>query len=126
MSSRSTQAPDEANRAFSLALDEFLNKLPDQNRKAFEAMKYINNDPQLPVSPNILVSEAKALDNLDKKHRSRRFGTRYLNIVRALEGFFSVIDTVVSSNPTIAALVWGGIRFILTVITSQYRSIIAC
>lgn len=121
MASRSTQAPNEANQAFSLALQEFLDKLPRQNREVFEAMKYINDDPQRPVSPNVLLSDARALDELDKKHRARRFGTRYLKIVRAFEGFFSAIDTVVSSNPTIAALVWGGLRFILTVITSQCR-----
>ena len=40
---------------------------------------------------------------------------RNATIVQKFSIYFIVVDTCVSSNPEIAALIWGGVRFVIQV-----------
>jgi len=51
-----------------------------------------------------------------KKHRITRFLQRFSGgVLKRLERFSSVIETLVSSNPNMAALIWGGMKLVLMV-----------
>ncbi|KAK3378715.1 hypothetical protein B0T24DRAFT_138215 [Lasiosphaeria ovina] len=92
---------------FFSARDRFLAGLPEQDRLLF--------------SP--CAGRQDLLDGLEKltavavRLKKRRGALVLLdmidNFARRLEPFCKVIDTVVSSNPEIAALVWGGLRLVL-------------
>lgn len=116
---RLLQAPSAANKAFSLALEDFLGAMSDEDHAAFIDMMHLDRDgdPQHRVATaDTLLSAA---DRFDREHRqksrARAFGARYLRIVGGLQSYFSAIDSVVSSNPTIAACVWGALRFVFEV-----------
>jgi hypothetical protein len=51
----------------------------------------------------------------EKRSRSRRWAGSFTSAMKGLERYFKVIETVVSSHPEIAALVWGGMKFVITV-----------
>ena len=96
----------EANLAFSTALTTYITSLPDTERAPFQAAH----------SAEDVLAEATRFDRSHQEKSSvRAFGTRYLRMVDGLRGYFSVIDTVVSSHPEVAACVWAGVRFIIEV-----------
>ncbi|EIN05457.1 hypothetical protein PUNSTDRAFT_122367 [Punctularia strigosozonata HHB-11173 SS5] len=59
------------------------------------------------------------LKTIDRAHkagsRTRRCVERLGAILQGLQRFFATVDTLVSSHPDVAALVWGGLRFIIAV-----------
>lgn len=112
--SQAVRLPETANAAFQKALEEFLSSLPQDGRDQFTAMG--KDDSGHASSPDVIVAAADAIDIVNRqKSRTRSFGQRYRNIIESLQSFFVVIDTAVSSNPTIPALVWAGVRFVLEV-----------
>lgn len=115
---RLLQAPSAANKAFSLALEDFLGAMSNEDHAAFIGMMHLDRDgPQHRVATaDTLLSAADRFDRDHRqKSRARAFGARYLRIVGGLQSYFSAIDSVVSSNPTIAACVWGALRFVFEV-----------
>lgn len=55
------------------------------------------------------------IDNENAKRRSRCVAARILSFLESVQQFCSVVDTFVSSNPRIAALVWGSVKFVMLV-----------
>ena len=50
------------------------------------------------------------LDQTASSRTGRCVSSRLLNFLDALQQFTGIVDTFVSSNPAIAALIWGGVR----------------
>lgn len=47
------------------------------------------------------------------RSKSRKFAGEICRVVKGLEDYFGIIETTVSARPEIAALVWGGVKFII-------------
>lgn len=64
-------------------------------------------------------NDALALTNaLDEKRKDRRLHCmepRLITFLESVQQFSNVVETFVSSNPRIAALVWGGVKLALLV-----------
>lgn len=56
------------------------------------------------------------IDEGQNNRRSHCVGVRLHPFLESVQQFSSVIDTFVSSNPTVAALVWGGVKLAMLVI----------
>jgi hypothetical protein len=96
---------DKDNIALLYALQQQYDKLTPDEREAFK--------------PSSLAEVVADVQRLDLEHRARsrtrRFVDRLNTIVTGLQCYFTAFDTVVSSHPDIAGLVWGGLRFIVAV-----------
>jgi citrate lyase beta subunit len=55
------------------------------------------------------------LDQENRLRKGRGVSGRLLSVLQSVQGFTTVVDTYVSSNPRIAALVWGSIKLALLV-----------
>ena len=55
------------------------------------------------------------LDSENAKRRSRCVASRLLTVLESIQQFSSIVDTFVQSNPKVAALVWGSVKFALLV-----------
>ena len=55
------------------------------------------------------------IDRENAKRRSRGVATRLFGFLESVQQFSSIVDTFVSSNPSIAALVWGSVKFAILV-----------
>ena len=47
------------------------------------------------------------------RSKSRRFAAAICKVVEGLKGYSGIIEAAISARPEIAALVWGGIKFII-------------
>jgi hypothetical protein len=65
-----------------------------------------------PAAVFILTAE---IDSENAKRRSQCVGIRIFSFLESVQQFSGIVDTFVSSNPAIAALVWGSIKFALLV-----------
>ena len=64
---------------------------------------------------------------IDRECSNRRrqcMGPRLITFLESIQQFSQVVDTFVSSNPTVAALVWGGVKLALLVILLPGSSIV--
>ncbi|MCJ1349212.1 hypothetical protein MMC31_007448, partial [Peltigera leucophlebia] len=61
------------------------------------------------------------LDNENAKRGSRCVATRLLTFLQSIQQFTTVVDTFVSSNPAIPALVWGSVK-LAVLLTSNNAS----
>ena len=55
------------------------------------------------------------IDSENAKRRSRGVATRLFGFLESVQQFTSIVDTFVSSNSHIAALVWGSVKLALLV-----------
>ena len=94
----------EANLAFKQALQRHLDKWKSDPRSF----------PQS-ATPESLRSEVAEHTNNYQNTRVYLYTSKLSDLINRFNQFFNVVDIFVSSNPTIAALVWGGIRFIMKV-----------
>jgi hypothetical protein len=65
------------------------------------------------------------IETYEKKHEktiARRYVDRLAGLLQRFESIFRVIDMFVSSNPQIAALVWGGLKFVIQACSHHNRS----
>ena len=96
------------NEAFLYALEEHMSTLTPAEQGIF-----INS------SPESLLDEVRRLDAQHAtRSKARKYTDRFVKIVESLRPYFATIDTLVSSHPDVAALVWGGLRFVIRVIGS--------
>jgi hypothetical protein len=70
-----------------------------------------------PDASSILTFTAE-VDKVNANRRSRCVSSRLFGILQSIQDFTNVVDTFVSSNPEIAALVWGSVKFTILVILS--------
>ena len=60
------------------------------------------------------------MTHIDKENAHRRFrcvSARLTPVLESIQGFSTIVDTFVSSHPNIAALVWGTVKFFISVCT---------
>ncbi|KFA69802.1 hypothetical protein S40285_02442, partial [Stachybotrys chlorohalonatus IBT 40285] len=51
------------------------------------------------------------LDRENQLRKGRGIASRFISVLQSIQAFSTVVDTSVSANPRIAALVWGSIKF---------------
>jgi hypothetical protein len=94
------------NETFRLALEGHLNTLSSHERFLFV-------DPNINAE-NVAAVVARQLNDAHRDDNRLRRGLETMaRWVDALRVLFSATDVLVSSDPTIAALVWGGVRIVV-------------
>ena len=68
----------------------------------------------VPDAPAVIAFTTQ-LDNENAKRGSRCVATRLLTFLQSIQQFTTVVDTFVSSNPAIPALVWGSVKLAVLV-----------
>ena len=89
------------------AVDDFQRILTEDQRTALKKIKSI------PDADAVLVFTAEL--DASQQHRRRSIATRLHSVLESVQQFSAVIDTFVSSNPEIAALVWGSVKLTIQV-----------
>ncbi|TLD28601.1 hypothetical protein PspLS_03930 [Pyricularia sp. CBS 133598] len=107
------------NQSLQKSVDDFETILTDEQRQILGLMK------DIPDADAILVFTA-GLDSINRQRHSRSPSTRFHSFLSSVGGFCTkltlgkpchVADTFVSSNPEIAALVWGSMKLAKTAST---------
>jgi hypothetical protein len=104
-SERSAQSPT---RHLQDALVEFQSILSDSEKVQLKNLK------QVPDADAVLTFTA-SLDRMNPNRRGRSVATRLYSFLQSVQQFTGVVDVFVSSNPSVAALVWGSVRFTMMV-----------
>jgi hypothetical protein len=68
----------------------------------------------VPDAAAVIILTAE-IDRENAKRRSRGVATRLFSFLESVQQFSTIVDTFVSSNPSIAALVWGSVKFAILV-----------
>lgn len=105
MSTSSGAVTQTDNRAFSRALVAHLGTLSDHEKILFS-----HGNPE-----SVLELATRCDSDHAQRSRSRRWAGVFCDAMNGLKRYFHVIETVVSSHPEIAAIVWGGFKFVLEV-----------
>ena len=97
------------------ALDGFRDALAAEQRARFL------NQSSKPKAEAVLIFTAQ-LDEANARHNRQCISSRVSGFLDSVQQFTRVIDTLVSSHPDPAALIWGSIRFTLLVSNSILKS----
>jgi hypothetical protein len=62
-----------------------------------------------------ILSFTAEVDRVNAHRRSRCVSSRLFGVLQSVQDFSNIVDTFVSSNPNIAALVWGSLKFTILV-----------
>ncbi|KAF4909352.1 Vegetative incompatibility protein HET-E-1 [Colletotrichum fructicola] len=92
------------------ALSNFGAILTDDERKKLQAQKTGLNDADAAFKFTL------KLDELDPVQRGRVTATRLFSLLQTVQSFGQVVETYVSSNPEIAALIWGTVKLTFMVL----------
>ena len=90
------------------ALDEFQAALNADQKKRLEDIKTV-------PGADAVMKLTTELDTQNAQRRSRSVATRLSRIIESVQQFSSIVGTFVSSNPSIAALVWGSVKLTMLV-----------
>jgi hypothetical protein len=101
---------DSVTKSLEIALSEFGSVLTDDERKQLQQVKGV------PDASAALVFTAK-LDASNSTRRGKSIGARAYSMLQSIQQFSVIVDTFVSANPNIAALVWGSVK--LTILVSH-------
>lgn len=104
-SSRAPQRPEDSLKA---ALQEFQCILSKEQQTELHKIKAV------PDGDAVTVFTA-TLDDVSRSRRGRSIATRLHTVLQSAREFCTIVDTFVSSNPEIAALVWGSIKLAMKV-----------
>ncbi|KAH6871431.1 hypothetical protein B0T10DRAFT_591185 [Thelonectria olida] len=120
-SSRSVARTDRTEAVVELetAVARFQARLKDDERKRFQSLKSTPHDTQAVI---LFTAE---LDRVDSNRRGRSIASRLSSFLQTIQQFFPAVDTFVSSNPDLAALIWGSVKLtflVLTNFTSYFES----
>lgn len=66
-------------------------------------------------SANDAINLTTLIDKKTKDNRLHCMGPRLITFLESVQQFSSIVDVSVSSNPQVAALVWGGVKLALLV-----------
>ncbi|KAF9772357.1 hypothetical protein IL306_009935 [Fusarium sp. DS 682] len=111
----------EAVTELETAVASFQARLNDDQRTRLQSLKSTPHDIQA-----VIVFTAE-LDRADPKRRGKSIATRLSSFLQTIQQFFPAIDVFVSSNPDLAALIWGSVKLtflILTNFTSYFESFV--
>ena len=108
MSGRSKLKLSSVDNPLHAALQSFQAALtPEEN----DQLRAYNESPDA----NAVIKFIVEVDRANEKRRSRCISSRLFNFLESVQQFSAVVDTFVSSHPSVAALVWGSIRFTIVV-----------
>lgn len=91
-----------------LALDSFREGLNDDQRTELDAISVTPH-------PRAVLQFTADLDAKNAQRQSRCIAARVQTVLDSVQSFSSIVETYVSSNPKIAAIVWGSVKLALLV-----------
>lgn len=94
------------------AIEGFKRVLDADQRHDFESL---NDQPDAAT----VLRFTTHLDEINSERQSRCIATRFQVVLQSVQQFSTIVETFVSANPRIAALVWGSLKFALLVILHQ-------
>lgn len=110
--SRSPLPPAAAIPSTTDALDDaiksFQNCLEPEQKMQLEAIKAVPD-------AHAVAQFTHQLDQENAKRKSRCVAARISPLLESIQQFAGIVETFVSSNPRIAALVWGSVKLVLQV-----------
>ncbi|KAF4875296.1 Vegetative incompatibility protein HET-E-1 [Colletotrichum siamense] len=99
------------------ALNAFRDVLTADEREKLKVEMNVSRDPSQ------VIAFTAGLDLMDPNRRGKSIATRLHSILQTVQQFSQVVDTYVSSNPEIAALVWGSLtQQVLANFTSFFQT----
>jgi hypothetical protein len=107
LASQSSGVPLSPAKQLNEAVDDFQRILTEDQRTALKNIKSI------PDVDAVFVFTAQLDWSQDRRGRS--IGTRLHSVLQCVREFSAIIDTFVSSNPNIAALIWGSVKLTIQV-----------
>ena len=107
LASQSSAVPLSPAKQLNEAVDDFQRILTDDQRTALKNIKSV------PDADAVLVFTAQLDSSQDRRGRS--IATRLHSVLQSVREFSAVIDTFVSSNPEIAALIWGSVKLTIQI-----------
>ncbi|KXJ84776.1 hypothetical protein Micbo1qcDRAFT_73077 [Microdochium bolleyi] len=119
----SVSGPTALNHGLEDALAGFQAALSEGQR---EELHEIKKNHVIPDADAVLVFTAR-LDAINRQRRGKSTSTRLHSLLSSVADFCAVMtdgrpcnvaDTLVSSNPEVAALVWGSVKFTMTAISN--------
>ncbi|KAK3294819.1 uncharacterized protein B0H64DRAFT_195872 [Chaetomium fimeti] len=117
LASQSSGVPLSPAKQLNEAVDDFQKILTEDQRNTLGKIKSI------PDANAVLVFTAQLDSTRDRRGRS--IATRLHSVLQSVREFSAVIDTFVSSNPEIAALIWGSVKLTIQIalnFTSYYEA----
>lgn len=90
------------------ALDDFQAALTVDQRKRLRELETV---PDF----NAVIKFTTELDAQNAQRRSPSVASRISKVLESVQQFAQIVDTFVSSNPSIAALVWGSVKLTMLV-----------
>ncbi|CEI70721.1 hypothetical protein FVEN_g795 [Fusarium venenatum] len=94
------------------AVAQFQARLQDDERIRLQSLKTTPHDIQ-----GVIVFTAE-LDRSDPTRRGKSVATRLSSFLQTIQQFFPAIDAFVSSNPELAALIWGSVRLTFLILSN--------
>ncbi|TXC06971.1 hypothetical protein FocTR4_00003962 [Fusarium oxysporum f. sp. cubense] len=79
-----------------------------------EQLAEFNSIQSVPDTDAVLIFTAE-LDLRRRSQKGKSIASRLFPVLQAVHNFTAVIDTFISSNPTIAALVWGSVKLTMQI-----------
>ncbi|KAK3312928.1 hypothetical protein B0H66DRAFT_631817, partial [Apodospora peruviana] len=85
------------------ALDDFQADISAEDRVQLQA---------LAEKPDVdaCITWTASLDRMDRNRRGASIATRLYSFLQSVQQFSTMVDTYISSDPTLAALVWGSVK----------------
>uniref|UniRef100_A0A8H7K1T9 NACHT domain-containing protein n=1 Tax=Bionectria ochroleuca TaxID=29856 RepID=A0A8H7K1T9_BIOOC len=111
---RTTAEPGDSWESLKAATKDFESILTEQQCTELQKIKNV------PDSDAVMVFTAQ-LDAASRSRKGRSIATRLHSVLQSVQQFASIVDTLVSSHPEIAALVWGSVKFAMLLV-SNYTS----
>ncbi|CZR49525.1 uncharacterized protein FPRO_15884 [Fusarium proliferatum ET1] len=100
--------PKRGDQILQNAIDSFRTVLTPEQLAEFDCIRSV------PETDAVLVFTAE-LDLRRQNKKGKSIASRLFPLLQAVHSFTAIIDTFVSSNPTIAALVWGSVKMTMTI-----------
>lgn len=100
--------PKKGDQILQNAINSFRTVLTPEQLAEFDCIQSV------PETDAVLVFTAE-LDLRRQNKKGKSIASRLFPVLQAVHSFTSIIDTFISSNPTIAALVWGSVKMTMTV-----------
>ncbi|KAF8544009.1 hypothetical protein BDD12DRAFT_977932 [Trichophaea hybrida] len=90
-----------------IALNEFQTSLSPEQRKHFNEIS-----SGTPAAEDV-ISLSEEIDKKNSTRRSRVWVQRTSGVLNSVQQYSAIVDTFIQANPTIAALVWGSVKFVI-------------
>jgi hypothetical protein len=104
----SSRVPISPKKALEDALQDFQSILSNDQRITLQKIKIV------PDADAVITFTAQ-LDYSSRSRKGRSIASRLHPLLQSVREFSTIVDTFVSSNPGVAALVWGSIKLTMLV-----------